>query len=1281
MAESTIISGPFGSELVPVPGLDDPKQPATSALPEGEAVRVPLNDSTVAGDAGFREARQAREERLYRPEASILESVGAGVRTWTTTRLKDRLARPAFDEDSTNWNLFEALENVPLKLTPDEQEYVQEVARGPQSLSYAVEQVQALRVAAGAMQQHPVAALAASFVDPVWLGVPPALRVGKALGSGRAAAGAVRVVSGVGSAGIAGAITASGEGPVSDTEIALNMLMAGTIGTVAYKSGKLVPKTDYPAQELNRVVQEVADTVTPPSPDTQIPGGITAEVIESRLSYRTKDAPDSLPGNHKMNDYIAAIAAERSTDYKWSDVAQTLLATADPRVWDMPVRLSGNAREYVSHEGFAVLRKDSDQHTILHEAVHVATHRQIQTFLSSGPDALGAVTKAGVEKLDSLFKELKADWELENGRQVGKDPAGEPVEYGFKNLHEFAAQAISSPDFQQWLAKRPGKEVGKSAWQDFLKSVARLLGINATGTKLNEVLEALNQILTARDTKFIEPSGKESLYAPKQGGIDLPANTANLSHKEVVQAVDAALVKSSKERGLGERMMWNMHKTMSNFGEVGKRVANILYDNNSNLSITSVESHREAVLSSLRGLQYKYEDLLRKAAAEDGYGLLKMVNPFTSRDAHAAQRSIERELQAEMFAREQAHRAGFKHDKSKTSPRIAAMADALDALHASALNELKRAGVAGSEELLERPGWVHRKWSSAAMDQVMDRLVSKGMTRENARKALNELVGNSVLRATPMDPKIAKQVGTAIVDRAMRKGYFEDNVLTSPAGEGQLKEMRDILKGSGMSAQDIERVLDVMRISSDDAGKAGYLKHRMDLDYDTTIRVGNEVVRVTELIDSNISRIVDQYISQVATSAAFARKGLKTRTEIDNLRSELLESIRDEGDRAKAAELFDNTMNHYRGLPAGGKVNENFRLLQAYGRSIALSWSGLWQLTEFANILGTYGLRGTLKYSIKEFPGFKQLLNPNAEDAASLANILAEHSSQSLRLRPYISRYEDGFDMDTTSALQLSLQSIGHVVPFANGMRYVHHYQARIVGNLILDRLDKAARGNAKARSALAEFGLDQQVMDKLLSEVQKHGYKVDAWDDAVWEAVRPSFAKMMDATVLRGRLGDMPAFAAFDPIGKFLFTYRTFVLVAHNKILAGGLERNGAAAVGLIMMYQFPLAMLAVQAQSIASGKGTLSEEDMVKRALGQMGGLGLFSEPLKWATGESNSVGAPGLIPLDRGIKLGQSGVGAVLGDAGAGDVASNAISALPIAAAIPFTKALQTELKEED
>jgi hypothetical protein len=129
---------------------------------------------------------------------------------------------------------------------------------------------------------------------------------------------------------------------------------------------------------------------------------------------------------------------------------------------------------------------------------------------------------------------------------------------------------------------------------------------------------------------------------------------------------------------------------------------------------------------------------------------------------------------------------------------------------------------------------------------------------------------------------------------------------------------------------------------------------------------------------------------------------------------------------------------------------------------------------------------------------------------------------------------------------------------------------------------------------------------------------------------------KMMDEAVLHQRLGDMPAFAAFDQVGKFVFTYRSFVLTAHNKVLAGGLERNGSGAVALMMAYQFPLAAMAVQAQSVLNGKGTLSDKDMALKAFGQMGALGMFGEGISVASGQKGSFGAPGLIPIDRAYAL---------------------------------------------
>jgi hypothetical protein len=154
-----------------------------------------------------------------------------------------------------------------------------------------------------------------------------------------------------------------------------------------------------------------------------------------------------------------------------------------------------------------------------------------------------------------------------------------------------------------------------------------------------------------------------------------------------------------------------------------------------------------------------------------------------------------------------------------------------------------------------------------------------------------------------------------------------------------------------------------------------------------------------------------------------------------------------------------------------------------------------------------------------------------------------------------------------------------------------------------------------------------------------------------------------------------VPAFAAFDNVGKFVFTYRSFVLIAHNKLLAGKLSRNDAAGIGLIMMYQMPLAMLAVQAQSVVRGDGTMSEKDMVGRAVGQMGGLGLFSEPWRWASGESNSFGSPGLIAADRAIK----GASALM-QGNVGTAAQTATTMIPVLATNPIWNRMTEETLKE-
>lgn len=1078
MVDSTIIAGPFGSERVPVPGLGDAGTlPVKGVLADGP--RVPLTDATVQGEPGFAGARQAREARALEPDSNALAGMGAAINLWDTTRLAKRLARPNFDND-TLINANEYLQQVPMVLSEDEREYFIETAKGVQSAAYAMGQIEDRRMAQKVVGDHPIAGLAASFADPLWLVVPPAVRLGRTSGI------AGRAVAGASGAALGGAVTALGEGPVSDSEIALSMLMNGAVATAVYREGKLMKADpDFPDARLNEITEAVASAVQPQPAVVGVP--------------------------------------------------------IKPRV-----RLVSPAR---------------------FEDVQVPAQ----------------------------FREVP----------------GSAVEGG-----------------------KPRVEL-----------------VSPATTERRKVADAVFE--------EIPPELQPGSIAPQAAQV---------------AAVDTMISKQAKERGLGERLQWNIRKTMSSFGEPGRRVADLIFDNNSDLSITSMESHRESILSDLRTPQIVYEDLMRQAMSAEGAGLGSMINPLTSRRAYATQGMIEKEVQRELFRREQLTRQGVPVNSDGVKPHIAAMADSLDKLHKQALKEMQTAGVQGAENLLERPGYLNRKWSSLAIDDAIDRLMTRGMTREVAHSRIVDLVGLSLRRANgAMDRKLSGQVGQAIVDRALRKGYFEDSAFNAPSSVGQLAEIRDVLSSGGMAAADIERALNVMRVANDEAGKAAILKHRMDIDYRASMRIGDETLSVMDLIDGRVSTIVDQYVQQVATSSAFARKGLGSRSQIEALREELLHNLPVE-QRKDAKDLFDNSLAHFRGEPAGAAVNEKFRLIQSYGRTISLAWSGLWQMTEYATAMAEYGAGKTLKYALQELPGFKQLMqSPTRAEAHSLNNVLAEHSVASLRLRPYIAKFEDGYDMDMGNAMQLAAQTSGQLVPYANAMRFVHHNQAKVVGNLILDRLELAANGNQKAREALARYGLESPVMDNVGKEIAKHGMNVDAWDDSVWAAARPAFGKMMDTAVLRQRLGDIPAFAAFDPLGKFLFTYRTFVLTAHNKVLAGMLERNGAASVGLVLMYQLPLAMAAVNAQSVIQGKGTLDADALVKKSIGQMGGLGLFSEPFKWATGESNSIGAPGLIPLDRGVKLFS---GLAQGDPK--QAASAALSMLPVLSANPFWNGMVKQIK---
>jgi hypothetical protein len=264
-------------------------------------------------------------------------------------------------------------------------------------------------------------------------------------------------------------------------------------------------------------------------------------------------------------------------------------------------------------------------------------------------------------------------------------------------------------------------------------------------------------------------------------------------------------------------------------------------------------------------------------------------------------------------------------------------------LYKQALIELQAAGVHGAEELKHTTGFHNRKWSAGNITTMTDKFVATGMTAEKAHQAVVKLVSSAMRRANNWDDKLAYNVAAETVNRALRKGVYEDASFT--AGSNEMAALvRDSLKSVGVTGQDAQRVLDVLVGAQDEKGKVGFLKHRIELDYSTATMIDGQMYRVTDLIDGNITDIVGRYIESASTQVAFAKKGLKRPSDITDLRAELMEELKRTPDvQREARDLFDGAVAKMRGEPVGPDLGRFLRNTQVFTRLVALPWSGLWQ--------------------------------------------------------------------------------------------------------------------------------------------------------------------------------------------------------------------------------------------------------------------------------------------------------------------------------------------------
>jgi len=1287
-------------QLAPSLGASTPKSPEMVQL-------VPaLEDNPEA-----RAVQTGLIAEYQEPEVSFSDSFKAGLKTNYIVRVAQWYEKPHFEPDTTGtWNTSEYVNSLPFQVEEAEREWLLTDTNGRQDADWKVQRIKEERAINKVAGANPVVGtFLTSLVDTVQIGMDIAsgglargFRLGK-IGAAAIASTSSLVLD----KGLTERVA-----PVEASSVVLNMLMNGAAGAYAHAALPGSPKG--------------ITKVDPTFPDVAIKNAVGDATAEAKVAF-AKTNPDI--GIGKPIEFFQPTAAIRDAKVLGAQVEKHFMGTQFEELASLiakapeleSIRVSINpehakysdgARGFFASGGsieggnnLLWFKQGVEGSTPLHELVHATLDARIH----ASPKLLQEVKALQRNILtsfnDSPIAKMAARQPFEHARP-GSDIANAAFykEIAGMDTREFVSYVYTSPTFRALLDKHAFIEGGLQATpvnsralqhlevpkstlevpdapkgltmlqkvQDFFSRVLGLSEKNKAAfqallNERNDVLEYNNHL--PKKYSSLDDQLRRIMRDAFENS-DIPVGTPGMYDvfPTIQQAAESVVSEKGVAAKIGGGLEWSLHKSLSKFSS---EVANILVSSPTKADVRNASAAKDAVHRGWRAHQYKYEDAVLAEMKDRGFGLVQRATKFS--EGLGVYRDIQKEIQQELARRQDAARAGGVYRGENGA--IAKLADLHSVGTDAALKDAVRSGVLGATDITASAGYFNRHWDFAGIEKIQDSLTKAGATLDEAKAAVIDLLDRSTAKANPdWDKSLTHSIGRALYERARKKAYYEDAGYVGHMGLEAVQEVRTMLDNLGIPVKDKERVLEFMVGQVDEAGKVSSFKRRIDLDSSVELALPNgNTVTYLDMVDQNLNTLLERYMDNLSGRVGLAEVGLKDASSIDKLKLDTMQTLKTQAERDSFNELFDNTVKALLGMPTGENMNSFMRASSALTQMVGLKWSGLYQLTEVANISAKYGLAKTFKHTVAQLPVFKQMFGEVVQDramATSLREVLTDYSSQDIRMRPLLQRYEDGFSMPLDASITAMLTQTKQVVPYMNALKWIHKWTARTASNAIVDTVQKAVKGDVKSAEFLATYGMTPEHLSAIKSEIVQHGLDTSKWSDDAFNTVRTPLLRLMDDAVLRTKLGETPAFAQFSSLGKFLFTFRNFTLASHNKLLSGTLQNQGFTGMVVLIAHQLPLAMLAVHAKAGATGK-QLKEEEAVQQALAQMGAWGGFSDMFSIISGKKRDIGTPGLIGIDKMVGL----VSAM----GTGKLKTETVlNSMPLVAASPVISALQ-HLKE--
>ena len=939
---------------------------------------------------------------------------------------------------------------------------------------------------------------------------------------------------------------------------------------------------------------------------------------ESTMKWRGKTNTEA-PGDRTFKSLLDSVADSATADPVLKKAATMLRDLADPKVWDMPTKLSGNARENVRHDGMVTMRKDSSDFTKVHEAVHVATIRPLEQFRRGNLEGIGAQTLAGVKKLDKLFKQLKKDWEKANGRKVKADPT-DHTEYAFKDLHEFAAQALSSKQFQTYLSNIEGAK-GKTKMREFVEAVAKVLGIKATGSKLDEALDALSDILTARDTVYKDASGKQANYAPakphpadvafdKKYGLDMLDDSTPIDRakkkamRQMLREMEEWVKKNPRNddatKTVMDNKMVNMATPATLLAQSGHPAARWV---SAVLLEQTMGAHGRGPNAAIAAHTLAQEYAGNFANDFDNlYATWRNEKVGVVRGAYddIMKQSLRKQFNTEVAAEIEARLLGYPESNSVQVRNAANLAE-------------KQFELMRQEQITNTtPGFGALPTTSRGyLPHLLDSSKVGQMTNAQRRAYVAALKDEFLNGLEDMDEVFAEKVAKAYVKHATDRAAGLSDIPADPLNHRAAEYIREAMKAAGMTHEEIRLMEGKMN-----KGAASHTKKRLKMD---TLKVhtaeDGSTFRLLDLFRTDMNDIVRGHARRVSGEVALTQFGVQGSSGLQLIK-EMLSLSGDHKLTPDQTKAMKQTFSELLGRPIDlSEESQALNGLLTYTSLTKLGGMGFTQLGEYSNMALHLGLGNTFE-AASSFPRLLSEVRALARGEKVENGILGsmefrggggEFGVEGYRVSKFdtTGREFEAYGQSTAGPVTRALKQAQYGMGIISMHRAVQAVQQRGAAEQVVLKVWRKINEGSNLGPALKDMGFNDELVAGLRAHmadaVEFSGGRVKTFDITKLpqdlqvkfdQSVRRGVSQIIQGTFI-GERGHWN----HSQLGRLMTQFRNYPIVAMEKQLGRTIVNQGGGARGVAVAAGMIIAsagmVLPVYAARVAYNASTREDKD----------------------------------------------------------------------------------------